>query len=76
MIMSASAGRSGVVRWPRRNSEGSVCQNEAVESEGGRLAMSPGYVISTRVDEFYFRCWSSASKICGVHLSSNTLHFA
>ena len=51
MIMLASAGRSGVVRWPRRNSEGSVCQNEAVESEGGRLAMSPGYVISTRDDD-------------------------
>lgn len=31
MTMSASVGRSGVVRWPRRKWEGSLCQNEAVE---------------------------------------------
>lgn len=43
MIMSASAGRSGVVRWPRRKVEGSLCQNEAVESGVGRLAMFQGY---------------------------------
>ncbi len=46
MIMSASVGRSGVVRWPRRNSEGSLCQNEAVESGVGRLAMSLGYAVA------------------------------
>ena len=40
MMMSASAGRSEVVRWPRRNLEGSLCQNEAVESGVGRLAIS------------------------------------
>lgn len=50
MMMSASVGRSGVVRWPRRNSEGSLCQNEAVESGVGRLAMSLGYAVSIRID--------------------------
>ena len=46
MMMSASAGRWEVVRWPRRNLEGSLCQNEAVESGGGRLAMPLGYTTS------------------------------
>lgn len=50
MIMSASVGRSEVVRWPRRNLEGSLCQNEAVESGVGRLAMSSGYPVSTISD--------------------------
>ena len=40
MTMSASGGRYGVVRWPRRNSDGSLCQKEAVDSTVGRLAMS------------------------------------
>ena len=47
MIMSASVGRSEVVRWPRRNLEGSLCQNEAVESGVGRVAMFSGYPVST-----------------------------
>lgn len=42
MTMSASEGRSGVVRWPRRNSEGSLCQNEDVDSVVGKLAMFSG----------------------------------
>lgn len=51
MTMSASGGRSGVVRWPKRNSEGSVCQKEAVESDEGRLAMSLGYVAPICIDD-------------------------
>lgn len=51
MTMSASAGRLGVVRWPRRNSEGSLCQNEAVESGVGRLAMFQGSAESTRINQ-------------------------
>ena len=39
MTTSASEGRSGVVRWPRRNLEGSLCQNEDVDSVVGKLAM-------------------------------------
>ena len=49
ITMSASARRSEVVRWPSRNSEGSLCQNEAVESVVGRLAISPGCVVSVRI---------------------------
>ena len=51
MTMSASAGRSGVVRCPRRNSEGSLCQNEAVESGVGRLAISQGSAVSTCISD-------------------------
>ena len=39
MTTSASEGRCGVVRWPRRNLEGSLCQNEDVDSVVGKLAM-------------------------------------
>lgn len=39
ITMSASDGRSTVVRCPSRKSEGSVCQKDAVESGGGRLAI-------------------------------------
>ena len=39
---SASEGRCGVVRWPRRKSEGSLCQNEDVDSVVGKLAMFYG----------------------------------
>ena len=41
ITMSASFGRSGVVRWPMRNSEGSLCQNEFVDFGVGRLAIFP-----------------------------------
>ena len=37
--ISFSVGSFGVVRWPMRKSEGSLCQNEAVDSGLGRLAM-------------------------------------
>lgn len=46
MTMSASEGRTGVVRWPSRNSEGSLCQKDSVESDVGRLAMCPDDVVS------------------------------
>ena len=36
---SAVGGRFGVVRCPRRNSDGSLCQNEAVDFSEGRPAM-------------------------------------
>jgi len=39
ITMSASDGKSTVVRWPSRKSEGSLCQKEAVEFAVGRLAM-------------------------------------
>ena len=39
MTTSASVGRYEVVRWPIRNFEGSLCQNEAVDSGLGRLTM-------------------------------------
>lgn len=39
MTTSAYCGSSGVVRWPSRNSDGSLCQNEAVDFPDGRLAM-------------------------------------
>lgn len=42
MTTSASEGRWGVVRWPRRNLEGSLCQNEDVDSIVGKLAMIDG----------------------------------
>ena len=51
IIMSASVGRSGVVRWPRRYLEGSECQNEAVDSADGKLAMPTDYVESYRKDD-------------------------
>jgi hypothetical protein len=38
MTMSAEAGSSGVVRWPRRNSLGSLCQKEVVDVGVGREA--------------------------------------
>ena len=38
---SALVGSSGVVRWPRRNRDGSLCQKEAVDFGDGRLAL-PG----------------------------------
>ena len=51
MTISASLGRLEVVRWPRRNWEGSLCQNEAVDSVVGRLAIAFGirrlYVVTT-----------------------------
>lgn len=31
ITMSAEDGRVGVVLWPRRNDDGSLCQKEAVE---------------------------------------------
>lgn len=37
---SASDGSLSVVRWPSRNFEGSLCQNEAVDSGVGRLDIS------------------------------------
>lgn len=40
MTMSASAGISVVVRWPRRNSFGSLCQNESVDLAVGSVARS------------------------------------
>ena len=42
MTTSASEGRCGVVRWPMRNSEGSLCQNEDVDSVVGKLAIFYG----------------------------------
>lgn len=39
MTTSAVGGRFGVVRCPRRNSDGSLCQNEAVDFSEGRPAM-------------------------------------
>lgn len=50
MTISASVGKSEVVRWPNRNSEGSLCQNEVVDSAVGRLAMPAGYGVSFRND--------------------------
>ena len=41
ITMSASVGRFEVVRWPIRNSEGSLCQNEFVDFGVGRLAIFP-----------------------------------
>ena len=41
ITMSASIGRSEVVRWPIKNSEGSLCQNEFVDFSVGKLAISP-----------------------------------
>ena len=38
MTISAIGGIFGVVRCPRRNSDGSLCQNEAVEFSEGRSA--------------------------------------
>lgn len=40
MTISASAGISGVVRWPSKNSLGSLCQKDFVDSGVGRLARS------------------------------------
>jgi len=37
ITISAIDGRSYVVRCPRRNSDGSLCQNEAVEFGLGKL---------------------------------------
>ena len=37
ITMSASVGSSLVVRWPRRNSFGSVCQKELVDFSVGRV---------------------------------------
>ena len=39
MTISADGGRFGVVRCPRRNSDGSLCQNEAVDFSEGRPAI-------------------------------------
>ena len=39
MTISAVGGRFGVVRCPRRNSDGSLCQNEAVDFSEGRPAI-------------------------------------
>ena len=39
MTTSASEGRCGVVWWPKRNLDGSLCQNEEVDSVVGKLAM-------------------------------------
>jgi hypothetical protein len=39
MTISASDGRSSVVRWPSKNSFGSLCQNEAVDLGVGRVAL-------------------------------------
>ena len=39
MTMSALSGSSEVVRWPKRNEDGSLCQKEAVDVGVGRLAM-------------------------------------
>ena len=39
MTISAVGGSSGVVRCPRRNSDGSLCQNEAVDFSVGRPAI-------------------------------------
>ena len=39
MTTSALLGSSVVVRWPKRNSDGSLCQKEAVESLLGSLAI-------------------------------------
>ena len=46
MTMSASEGRCEVVRWPRRKSEGSLCQNEDVDSVVGKLAIFYGLLQS------------------------------
>ena len=40
MTISASAGSSWVVRWPSRNSLGSLCQKELVDVGVGREARS------------------------------------
>ena len=39
MTISAIGGSSDVVRCPRRKSDGSLCQNEAVDFSEGRLAI-------------------------------------
>ena len=39
MTISAVGGSSVVVRWPSRNCDGSLCQNEAVDFSEGRLAI-------------------------------------
>ena len=46
MTISASEGRCGVVRWPKRNADGSLCQNEEVDSVVGKLAMFDGVMQS------------------------------
>lgn len=43
ITMSALRGRDGVVRWPRRTFEGSLCQKDLVELGVGRLARSGKY---------------------------------
>jgi hypothetical protein len=40
MTMSASAGSASVVRWPSRNSLGSLCQKELEDVGVGRVARS------------------------------------
>jgi hypothetical protein len=40
MTMSASAGSASVVRWPSRNSFGSLCQKELDDVGVGRVARS------------------------------------
>ena len=39
MTTSASSGKVPDVRWPRRKSDGSLCQKEADDLGVGRLAM-------------------------------------
>lgn len=53
MTMSAFAGKSRVVRWPKRNFEGSLCQKEAVESRVGRLAILRGS--AAEYEAYYYR---------------------
>ena len=40
MMISACSGRSGGVRWPRRNEDGSLCQKDEVEAGVDRSAMT------------------------------------
>ena len=40
MTISASGGKSSVVRWPRRNSFGSLCQKELVDTGVGSVERS------------------------------------
>lgn len=40
MTISACEGSSEVVRWPKRKEDGSLCQNEELDSGVGRDAWS------------------------------------
>ena len=51
ITMSASAGSSWVVRWPRRNSLGSLCQKDLVDVGVGREARTCFIAIAGGIDE-------------------------